>query len=72
MKPIHHRRRVFCPKHNAVNIRRGKRYIPDLTGIHWIAHQNVSLANPVEKPIAVKGGNVCPATATDDHFVFLK
>lgn len=70
MEPIQHRLGIFRPKHDAVNIRRGKRYIPDLPGIHRIAYQNISLENPIEKPVTVKSGDVRPSAATDDHVNF--
>jgi hypothetical protein len=67
MKPIQQGRRVFCPKHNTVDIRGDQRNPANLIGIQRIAHQNKFFAQPVEKPVAVESWYVRPTAATDDH-----
>lgn len=66
-KPLKHWGRIFGPEDKAIDIRRRKRNLSDLFGIHGVAHLRVPLAKPVKKPAAVKRGNVRTPAAADDH-----
>ena len=69
---VQHGSRVLGPEHNAVHILRPQRDAADAPGRGGIAHQDIALPQPVEKPAGVKGRDVGPAAGAYDHgFVHL-
>ncbi len=67
MKPGVHRTRMPGPEHDGIDVFRMQGHVPALRGIEGIPDRTESLGKPVEKPVRIKGRDVCSSAGGNDH-----